>query len=415
MDKAFRAESDVLSRWLRANTVSSIVPAVAAVVVKDGSVVYCDTVGCGPDTPFGVASLTKTFTAIAVLQLAERGIISLNDPIRNYLNVDFENPSLDSQRITIWHLLTHTSGLVEDPNPNVRPNEYPFTVPEQRYPAGLRFHYCNQGYNLLGFIVFEASGQTLSEYVTRNILLPLEMYDSKAPAAMTGAAGVQCSIKDLARYLTMFMNEGAFRGKRIISKRMFQKIVTETVEEPKARHKEYRGLCFRIWSVDGRIVSLHHAAHMPGVGGFLQFFPRHRCGYVFISNPPVYERDEYYGYYYALKNRMIRLCRALMDDGFDPLSFQADRPMGEQLRMFVGRYTQKAGGRYVTVELHPGGYLVATKSYTGLRVGIIPTSLHTFVYVYPGQSEKGEIYDFVMKNGTVVGLGVKEGYFVREK
>ena len=183
-------------------------------MVKDGRVVYRDTVGCGPDTPFGVASLTKTFTAIAVFQLAERGIISLNDPIRNYLNVDFENPSLDSQRITIWHLLTHTSGLVEDPDPRVRPNEYPFTVPEQRYPAGVRFHYCNQGYNLLGFIVFEASGQTLSEYVTRNILVPLEMYDSKAPASMTGAAGVQCSINDLARYLTMFMNGGAFRGKR---------------------------------------------------------------------------------------------------------------------------------------------------------------------------------------------------------
>ena len=43
----------------------------------------------------------------------------------------------------------------------------------------------------------------------------------------------------------------------------------------------------------------------------------------------------------------------------------------------------------------------------------MPTSLHTFVYIFPGQNEKGEIYDFVLKKGKVVGLGVKDGYFIK--
>ncbi|HPG50187.1 MAG TPA: serine hydrolase [Spirochaetota bacterium] len=408
------AEKKSLSAWLLANTYYPIVPSAAAAVVEHDRVIYRQTVRCEPSRPFGVASLTKTFTAIAILQLAERGIISLNDPVSKYLQVTFENRALGSRPITIWHLLTHTSGLVEDPNPKYEEKSFPFTVPEQKYPTGFRFNYCNQGYNLLGFVVFEASGMPLGEYITRKILIPMEMYDSRAPLSTHGAAGVECSIDDLANYLVMLMHGGVFRGKRIISKRMYRTIVDKTIEGPSSKNEEYRGICFRVWAIDGDVYSLHHAAHMPGAGGFMQMFPRHDCGYVFISNPPVYDREEFYGYYYGLKSRLARFCRALMTDDFDPVSFQADRPSPKQLAMFTGRYRMNDGGAYVEIELHPGGYLVATKSTTGLRYGLIPTSLHTFVYIYPGQSEKGEIYDFVMKGRRVAGLGVKDGYFIRE-
>lgn len=410
------AEKQALSQWMLANTWYPVVPSAAAVVVEGNAIVDMETVRCDPSTPFLAASLTKTFTAIAILQLVDRGIISFNDPISKYLQVKFENSELNSRPITIWHLLTHTSGLIEDPNPKFAQDSYPFIVPEQKYPTGFRFNYCNQGYNLLGFIVFEASGQPLGEYITRHILAPMEMNDSKAPASTRGAAGVECSIRDLAKYTIMLMHGGVYRGKRIIPKRMFRKIIDETIESPPSHKKEYRGLCFRIWSIDGNVYSMHHAAHMPSAGGFMQIFPKHKCGYVFISNPPVYDRDEYYGYYYGLKSRLVRFCKALMDDGFDPMTFDADKPSPEQLKLFVGRYHQygnPAGGQFVDIELSPGGYLIATKSYNGLRVGLIPTSLHTFVYIFPGQNEKGEIYDFVMRKGKAVGLGVKEGYFVK--
>jgi CubicO group peptidase (beta-lactamase class C family) len=415
-EQKIKAEKEAISAWIRANTVYPIVPSVAAAVVEGDEVIYRETLRCDPATPFMAASLTKTFTALSILQLAERNIITLSDPISKYLGVTFENEELKSSPITIWHLLTHTSGLVEDPNPKYEKNNYPFTVPEQKYPTGYRFNYCNQGYNLLGFIVFEASGLPFGEYVTRNILAPMEMRDSRAPAAARGAAGIECSINDLAKYMIMFLHGGAYRGKRIISKRMYRLIIEETIESPQSRKKEYRGLCFRIWSMDGAIYSMHHAAHMPGSGGFMQFFPRGNCGYVFISNPPEYDRNEYYAYYYGIKSRLVGFCGVLMDGGFDPVHFEADRPSVAQLKLFVGRYRQYTDpehGGYIDIALHPGGYLTAVKSYTGQQYGIEPTSLHTFVYIYPGQNEKGEIYDFVIKNNKVVGLGVKEGYFVK--
>jgi CubicO group peptidase (beta-lactamase class C family) len=415
-EQKVNSEKQFLSQWMRANTWYPIVPSAAAVVVEGDNVVSMETVRCDPTTPFLAASLTKTFTAIAILQLVDRGIISFNDPISKYLQVKFENIELNSKPITVWHLLTHTSGLIEDPSPKHAQNSYPFIVPEQKYPTGFRFNYCNQGYNLLGFIVFEASGQSLGEYITRNILAPMEMKDSRAPENTRGAAGVECSISDLAKYTIMFMHGGVYKEKRIISKRMFRKIIAETIEGPRSHKKEYRGICFRIWSIDGKVYSMHHAAHMPSAGGFMQLFPKHNCGYVFISNPPVYDREEYYGYYYGLKSRLVRFCKVLMNDDFDPVTFDEDKPSKEQLQLFVGRYrnySNPASGQYVDIELHPGGYLIATKSYNGLRVGLIPTSLHTFVYIFPGQNEKGEIYDFVMKGGKVIGLGVKEGYFVK--
>jgi CubicO group peptidase (beta-lactamase class C family) len=415
-EQKINTERQALSNWIRANTVYPIVPSVAAAVVEGSEVIFRETVRCEPTTPFMAASLTKTFTALSILQLAERNIISLNDPISRYLYVNFENSELKSAPITIWHLLTHTSGLIEDPNRKYEQNNYPFTVPEQKYPTGFRFNYCNQGYNLLGFIVFEASGLPLGEYVTRNILVPMEMHDSKAPVTTRGAAGIECSINDLVKYMIMFLHGGVYKGRRIISKRMFHKIIAETIESPPAHKKEYRGLCFRIWSVDGNIYSMHHAAHMPSSGGFMQIFPRENCGYVFISNPPEYDRNEYYAYYYGIKSRLVGFCGVLMGDRFDPVHFEADKPDVAQLQLFVGRYRQHTdpeNGRYVDIVFHPGGYLTAVKSYTGQQYGIVPTSLHTFVYIYPGQNEKGEIYDFVIKKGKVVGLGVKEGYFLR--
>jgi CubicO group peptidase (beta-lactamase class C family) len=242
----------------------------------------------------------------------------------------------------------------------------------------------------------------------------MEMYDSRAPDDTKGAAGVKCSINDLAKYLTMMLNQGRYRGKRIISRRHFRKILEESVEGPPARKKEYRGICWRIWKIDDSIYSMHHAAHMNGAGGFMQLFPRDNIGYVFISNPPVYDREEFYSFYYGVKHRMIRFCDLFIDNSsFDPMAFRADRPIGKELQRFVGRYEKYGNGRYIDVFLRNGKYLVARKSYTGGHYGIIPTSMHTFVYIYPGQSEKGEIFDFVVRRKKVIGLGVKDGYYIR--
>ena len=402
-----------LSNWLQHNTVHSIVPSIATIVVQDDKVIYKGLVRSSPNKLYMVASLTKTFVAISVLQLAERGVISLNDPISKYLHVNFENPKLKSNRITIRQLLTHTSGLVEDESPNYDRGKIPFIVPHQRYPAGFRFNYCNQGYNLLGYLIFEVTGMSLGDYISRNILIPLEMFDSEAPPSTRGAVGIKCSINDMANYVKMLLAEGRFKGKRIISQRMFREILKESVSEPYSKYREYRGICWRIWTINDKIYSMHHAAHMNGGGGYMQLFPRHGIGYLFICNPPVYNRNEFYRYYYGIKHRLIKFSRLLMDDGFRPLQFRADKPSDKQLKKFAGRYKEVNNGKYVDVEYYRKGYLRIRKSYSSVNYIVYATSMHTFVYIYPGQTERGEIFDFVIKWNRVVGLGVRDGYFIK--
>ncbi|TFH40207.1 MAG: class C beta-lactamase-related serine hydrolase, partial [Chrysiogenales bacterium] len=132
-EKRIARGAEELSRWIRAATRPPLVSSAAAVVVEGDRVLFRGTAGPGADKPFMMASLTKTFVALSFLQMADRGLISLDDPIGKYLQVEFENRKLGSEPINIWHLLTHTSGLVDEPSPRYAEADYPFTVPEQKY------------------------------------------------------------------------------------------------------------------------------------------------------------------------------------------------------------------------------------------------------------------------------------------
>jgi CubicO group peptidase (beta-lactamase class C family) len=410
-------EMSSLSGWMNSGTPNAVTPCAAAAVVYNGEVIFSHSVRCKSDRQYQVASLTKTFAALAILQLNEKKIIKLDDPVEKYLYVDFRNPKLDSEEITIRQLLTHTSGLVEDIVSYDETRNLPFRIPEQRYPAGMRFNYCNQGYNLLGYLVFEVTGQTLGEYVTKNIIQPLGMIESTAPSTTRGAAGISCSINDLAVYMMLLINEGSYKGVKIVSQNSFGEMLKESLDEPPAKHREYRGISWRVWTIDDKLYSMHHAAHMPGSGGFMQLFPPYKTGYVMISNPPVYDREEYYSYYNGLKRRLLSLSQVIInDEDFKPLRFAPDRPSADQLHLFAGRYYKHDGsGRYVDITLHPRGYLTAQKSFAAGQVVITATSMRIFVYIFPGQTEKGELYDFMLKGGRAVGLGIKDGYYLLEK
>ncbi len=135
-DEKINAEKRALSSWMRANTGGPVVPSAAAAVVWNGRPVAIETVNCTPSTLFQAASLTKTFTALAILQLADRGILSLDDPISTHLGVPFEAPGLNSDRITVWHLLTHTSGLIEDPTRSRNGAIIPSSCPSRNIRPG---------------------------------------------------------------------------------------------------------------------------------------------------------------------------------------------------------------------------------------------------------------------------------------
>jgi CubicO group peptidase (beta-lactamase class C family) len=134
-----------------------------------------------PHTKFRVGSLTKQFTAVAIMMLQERGLLSVRDPICRYL------PQCPNgwQQITIHHLLTHTSGLpdishlqkLELPLTAASAVEYLSSKP-LRYAPGERFSYGGSNYVLLGFIIEKASTQSYDAFLQKNIFAPLGMKDT---------------------------------------------------------------------------------------------------------------------------------------------------------------------------------------------------------------------------------------------
>jgi D-alanyl-D-alanine carboxypeptidase len=139
-----------------------------------------------PDTKFRIGSLTKQFTAAAILQLAERGTIGLNTSISEYYT---DAPEV-WQGVSIRHLLTHMSGIpsyTEVPRFFVKEGKIDRTPQEiilitqnepLQFEPGTRFIYSNTGYILLGYVIEKVTGHTYGEYLQRHVLHPLGMHDT---------------------------------------------------------------------------------------------------------------------------------------------------------------------------------------------------------------------------------------------
>lgn len=169
-------------------------PGCALAVIKDGQIVHKRGYGMAdldhdipirPDTPFHVASLSKQFTAFAILLLAQQGKLSLDDKVQKYITElrEFDQP------ITIRHLLHHTSGLRDQWNLLIMSGwrlgedvvrdadilELVSRMKALNFTPGDQYAYSNTGYTLLGFIVKRVSGQSLREFSEANIFKPLGM------------------------------------------------------------------------------------------------------------------------------------------------------------------------------------------------------------------------------------------------
>lgn len=169
-------------------------PGVAALVAKDGQVIYRKSFGMAnleldvpmtPDMVFRIGSITKQFTAVAILQLMEQGKLSLDDEITRFI------PDYPTQghKITIHHLLNHTSGIKSYTSmPKFRevrqidrsPMEIIDFFKDQPmdFAPGERYLYNNSGYILLGYIIEKIFGQTYEEYVNEHLFKPAGMEKS---------------------------------------------------------------------------------------------------------------------------------------------------------------------------------------------------------------------------------------------
>ena len=159
-------------------------------IAKEGEVLFTQGYGMAapglpnsPSTLYQIASLSKTFTAVAIMQLVEKDLLSLDNPISQYFS-DFPN----GETITISHLLSHSSGIPDyltenaefDYSKEWKPNDIVNTISdsELKFTPGKSFSYSNTGYVMLGLIIEKVSGQSYADYIEQHIFEPSNMVNS---------------------------------------------------------------------------------------------------------------------------------------------------------------------------------------------------------------------------------------------
>ena len=139
-----------------------------------------------PQTPFILASVSKSFTALAIMQLVEAGKVKLDAPVQRYLPWFRVADPVASARITLRHLLYHTSGI---PSSACSTEQVTMTLEQfvrslgtvvLERAVGSHYNYCSANYDVLGLIVQTVSGQSYASYVQQHIFAPLQMHDSFA-------------------------------------------------------------------------------------------------------------------------------------------------------------------------------------------------------------------------------------------
>ena len=273
-------------------------------------------VEAGAATNYRLASVSKQFTAAAILLLAQDGKLAIDDRVRKWL------PSLPpaADAITLRQLLTHTSGLLDYEDLMTEPyagqirDAGVLALLEQedrlQFPAGSAYRYSNSGYALLALVVERASGMSFPDFLRSRIFLPLGMHDTLAfvdggqavsnrawgysavdgnwqrsdqssTSAVLGDGGIYSNTHDMARWDAALYDDGLLsEGSRALA---FGKHVEATGED----HKAHYGFGWRI--SEGTV---WHSGETIGFRNVIVRWPEHRLTVVLLSNrnePAPYE------------------------------------------------------------------------------------------------------------------------------
>ena len=295
------------------------------------------------DTIYDMASLTKVVcTTTCLMQLVEKGLLRIFDPVSRYFDkFKFTN-------ITVWNLMTHTSGLPEGiAGPKDKLSEADvwdkiFAIEELLFKPGTKIVYSDINYILLGKIVEILSGIPINEYAKKNVFEPLEMNDSRYlpvdkercaateyrdDATMTGYvkgevhdetayamnkvaghAGLFSTVKDCSNFIKMILNDGMFNDKKILSKITIDELFKVQVKEyngvevlPKARNLGWQTKDPA--SSAGELISENTILHT-GFTGTNMFIDRdNEIGFVLLTNRVHPTRNN-------LKHLHVRACIA---------------------------------------------------------------------------------------------------------
>ena len=305
---------ETINAWMRDYT--GQVPGASVLVLEGGDAVFQRSYGLAdleagvassPATNYRLASVSKQFTAASVLLLVEDGVLTLDDRVRRWL------PTLPvaAEGITLRHLLSHTSGLVdyEDLLPPDQAHQIHdadvlrLLEREDRlyFPVGSDYRYSNSGYALLALVVERASGQRFAAFLQARIFSPLgmtatlaredegppvtdrafgytrvgdrwERTDQSTTSAVLGDGGIYSSITDLAKW------DAAWYDDRLLSAPSRARAVqaSTATPEPDVAHYGFG------WRLQGRMQ--WHSGESIGFRNVLLRFPAQRLTVIVLSN-----------------------------------------------------------------------------------------------------------------------------------
>ena len=306
-------------------------------VVKNSEIIYTHSFGLKNienNTPltdrdiFRIASISKSFSATSIMQLAKAKKLSLKDDFSNLVGFKVRNPKYPETVITLKMVLSHTSSINDSQgyfnldviNPGKSPD---WAKCYNDYEPGKGYQYCNLNYNMVGTVIEKLSGERFDNYVKHHILDPLKLYggycvdsldssrfvtlyeydstskkftasrDAYAPRReelrnyvmgystpiLSPTGGMKISATDLAKYMTMHMNGGKYKGVRILSKKSSKLMQTKISDE------EGYGLAIRTIGdlIPGKVMK-GHTGSAYGLYSAMFFHPKEKFGIVVITN-----------------------------------------------------------------------------------------------------------------------------------
>jgi CubicO group peptidase (beta-lactamase class C family) len=305
------------------------IPGMALGIVQDGQIAHVQGFGVAdssgravtPQTPFYLGSVTKSFTALAVMQLVEQGKIDLDAPVQTYLPW-FELADKEaSAKITVRNLLNHTTGISEKNGNRVWTSQQGLeeyvrglNTIQLAQPVGTAYQYCNINYSIAGLIVEQVSGQSYADYVTQHIFELLDMrhsFTARAPAQADGLAvghyylfgqvfvneGVAppanlpaghliASVEDLTHYVIAQLNDGRYGDRAILSAQGIAELHMPAISTGGDQHY---AMGWNVITVDGIRLVFH-----PGDAGrnhaIVILMPERGSGFVLLANASGFEQ-----------------------------------------------------------------------------------------------------------------------------
>ena len=330
-DPGVKSSLELLEKWVASQMEYRDQPGVSMGIVYGRDLIWAkgfgmsDLVAKTPATTktvYRIASITKLFTSTALMQLRDAGKLRLDDPVAKFvLGFKVGDPFPDDPPITVWHLLTHTSGLPgEAAFPYWTDHDFPTieavlaALPSQEkpYATETKYRYSNLGLAIAGQVVAAASGEPYEAYVMKHILEPLGMADTSVLSlpegrrgqlavgygrrlpngtrrilpftdskGLTSAANISSTVEDLARFVAFQLGDGTVGGNRVLKGSTLREM--QRVQWLFPGWKAGRGIGFSVRQFDGKTL-VGHAGWVGGYQTQIGFIVEDGIGVIALTN-----------------------------------------------------------------------------------------------------------------------------------